>query len=436
MKATKGLCIGLVGLVSLSACGGGGSSGSQESKEADKPKQPYTMVIHGGGVTAEEFDQRFRAVIEKKFPHITFEYASNGKGTNMTDLVAAGNIPDVIRTDTPTLKTSYLDLGLGYDLTELVKKYRYDTTRFNKVFMNEIVEAGGSQALYGLPVPPYFPHVLYYNKDIFDKFGVAYPKDGMTWDEVYELAKKLTRTENGTAIRGFSFNAMSGLRDNASSLSILDPNEDRLANMDQWKAIFDNFKRFYEIPGNRHEKTVSLENTAFNKGNVAMQANQHSAYLNLPPELNWDYVAYPIMQGGPKLTPQRGPAYWAISQTSKHKEEAFEVIMEMLSDEVQLADSKRGMPATVNKTDILNALGQDNPTFTGKNMKAIQYYPPASYSPKRKSGLVDVPLATQQRAIGDTFIEVVNSGTDVNTALRKLDELLKTELANEKAKAK
>ncbi|WP_176705928.1 ABC transporter substrate-binding protein [Paenibacillus hemerocallicola] len=435
MKTKKCMFIGLIGLVSLSACSKG-DSGGQGSKETEKPKQPYTMMIHGGGVSAEEFDQRFRSVIEKKFPHITFEYASNGKGTNMTDLVSAGNVPDIVRTDTPTLRTGYLDLGLGYDLTELVKSFNYDTNRFNKIFMNEIYEAGGSKALYGLPVPPYFPHVLYYNKDIFDKFGVAYPKDGVTWDEVYELAKKLTRTDNGTTIRGFSFNAMSALRDNTYSLPILDPNEDKLANMDQWKSIFDNFKRFYEIPGNKHEKTVSLENTAFNKGNVAMQANQHSPYLNLPAELNWDYVAYPTMQGGLKLTPQRGPAYWAISQTSKHKDEAFEVIMEMLSDEVQLADSKRGMPATVNKTEIHDALGQDNPVFKGKNMKVIQYYPPASYSPKRKNGLVDVPLATQQRVIGDTFVDLVSNGTDVNTALRKLDEQLKTELANEKAKAK
>jgi hypothetical protein len=38
--------------------------------------------------------------------------------------------------------------------------------------------------------------------------------------------------------------------------------------------------------------------------------------------------------------------------------------------------------------------------------------------------------------IGDTFVDLVSNGTDVNTALRKLDEQLKTELANEKAKAK
>jgi len=43
--------------------------------------------------------------------------------------------------------------------------------------------------------------VLYYNKDMFDKAGVAYPpadaKNAWTWDEFVEVAKKLTFDKNG-----------------------------------------------------------------------------------------------------------------------------------------------------------------------------------------------------------------------------------------------
>lgn len=402
--------------------------------EPAKPKTPYKMIIHGGGVKPEEFDDRFRSVIEKKFEHITFEYYQSGKGTTMSELVAAGEIPDIIRTDIPTLLTNYLDLGLGQDLSEYIKQHNYDINRFNKVFLDEIIEVGGSSALYGLPVPPFFPQVLYYNIDIFDQRGVDHLTDGMTWDEVYDLARRLTYTDGDTQVRGFSFNPRSGLRDNPFSLPILDPQNDGLADMEKWKDIIDNFRRFYEIQGNVHANTVSAENTAFNNGNVAMQANQHSVYLYLPEELNWDMVSYPMMNGAPELMPQRGPAYWALSQTSKHKDEAFEVIMAMISDDVQLADSKKGIPTTLNNKEIQDALGSEHPVYQTKNMAAVSYYQPAPYTAKRESGLVDVPLNAQMIIIGDTFMDIVLKGVDVNTALRQADEKIKAEIEKEKAK--
>ena len=35
--------------------------------------------------------------------------------------------------------------------------------------------------------------VVYYNKDLFEKAGVAFPKEGWTWDEMVATAKKLRR---------------------------------------------------------------------------------------------------------------------------------------------------------------------------------------------------------------------------------------------------
>jgi multiple sugar transport system substrate-binding protein len=57
---------------------------------------------------------------------------------------------------------------------------------------------------YGMPVST-TSGALFHNKDLFDKFGVPYPKDGMTWDVLYELAKKMTRNEGGVQYKGFTF---------------------------------------------------------------------------------------------------------------------------------------------------------------------------------------------------------------------------------------
>lgn len=35
--------------------------------------------------------------------------------------------------------------------------------------------------------------MLFYNKDLFDAAGVAYPTNDMTWDAYAELAKQMTK---------------------------------------------------------------------------------------------------------------------------------------------------------------------------------------------------------------------------------------------------
>lgn len=439
MSKSRAISICLLSSVLLAACGSQSGSGTNEGdKNAPPPaevkKDPYTMLIYAAGVSKEEFDKRFRGTLEKKFPHITFNYQTSGTGNSITDLVTRGEIPDIIRTDIPTLRTGYLDLNLGVDLTPYVTKYKYDLNRFNPVFINEIKDYTRDGKLYGLPVPPFFPNVLYYNKDLFDKFGVPYPKDGMTWDEVYELSKKMTRMDGSKQIRGFSANLTGMLRDNPFSQAILDPEKDGLTNMETWSKVFSNLKRFYEVPGNEYPKTAAEDMNMFGKGEAALSANLHSVYLVIPPEINWDIVSLPTMEGAPKRVSQRGPAYWALTETSKHKDEGFQVIMEMLTDEVQMEDSKQGIPTTLNNKDIQNALGTEHPIYKSKNMKAVSFYPPTDPTQKRKPGLVDVPLSAQQSAVSTAFLDYVSGKADLNTSLRQLDEKLKSLVEAEKSK--
>lgn len=53
---------------------------------------------------------------------------------------------------------------------------------------------------------------LYYNKDLFDKFGVSYPKDGMTWDEVLELNRQLDKNGGRGSVHRISLIAGSLFR--------------------------------------------------------------------------------------------------------------------------------------------------------------------------------------------------------------------------------
>lgn len=417
----------------LPACGKAAVEPEEAAKE--KQKEPFTMVIHGGGFKAEEFDQRFSETLAAKFPHITFRYVQGTTGETIQDLVAAGNIPDLIRNDPPVMKANYFDLQLHYDLRDLIKANNYSLDRFNPSFMNEILDIGGNTgAIYGLPLSPYLPTVLYYNKDLFEKFGVPYPKDGMSWDELYELARKMTRVDGGQTYRGFSASIANVTRDNPYSLPIVDPEKDGLSAPEMWTKIFNNLKRFYDIPGNAIAENGVKERDAFAAGNVALQINQINVNLNIPPNVNWDIVSVPYMPDAPKTMPIRGPSYWSITEQSKHKEEAFEVIAAMLSDEQQMRDSRNGMPTTLNNKAIQDALGKDNPLFQNKNMNAINYYPAAAIPPRRAAGAVSVSESRQATFMSEQLQKVARNQADVNTSLRELDERIRLLIEEERSK--
>jgi len=450
-KKASSFAISCMLIVLLAACGGGNNektvdtaqnSGSVKPAEtvkpteSAKPKEPFALSVYAAAMTQEEFDKRYGEALKKKFPHITFTFLTNTPGNKIEEMVPRGEIPDLIKTDLPTFKVRYLDLGLGEDLNPYIAKYKYDLTRFNISFIQELKDYAGDGKLYGLPMPAYLPSVLYYNKTLFDKFGIAYPKDGMTFDEVYELAKKMTRTEAGTTYRGFSANLNSVLRENPFSLPVLDPTADKLAVPEKWQQLFTNLKRFYEIPGNTFNKTLADEANAFAGGNVAMAINQFSTLLKMPDTFEWNMVAVPTLEGAPKRTIQRGPAYWTIAKTSKYKDEAFEVMMAMLSDEMQLNDSKQGLPPTVNKKEIIDALGTEHPVFKTKNLKAISFYPPTDPTPRRSGSVFDLDPILQFTPLSNNFIEYVLGKVDVNTALRTTEEQVLKKLAEEKAKVK
>jgi multiple sugar transport system substrate-binding protein len=50
------------------------------------------------------------------------------------------------------------------------------------------------------------PMVIYYNKELFDRSGVPYPKDGWTLDDMVERTRRLTRQDGGVQYWGYQVN--------------------------------------------------------------------------------------------------------------------------------------------------------------------------------------------------------------------------------------
>jgi multiple sugar transport system substrate-binding protein len=107
------------------------------------------------------------------------------------DLLAGGTI-DVITTLGYRDQQGRIEAGFFTPLSDVVKKEGVDV---NAIWGKYITyESDGD--FYGLPIKQEIWCVLY-NKDMFDRAGIPYPKGPWTWDEYVALAKRLTDASKG-----------------------------------------------------------------------------------------------------------------------------------------------------------------------------------------------------------------------------------------------
>lgn len=111
--------------------------------------------------------------------------------TKLQTLVAGKSVPDVFELNYESFVT-YAAKGVLKDLTGLAAADgTYDAALYYPKAMGAFA-AGGKQ--YGLP-ETFSTVVLYYNKDLFDQAGLAYPTEDWTWADAVAAAKKIQDPE-------------------------------------------------------------------------------------------------------------------------------------------------------------------------------------------------------------------------------------------------
>jgi multiple sugar transport system substrate-binding protein len=80
------------------------------------------------------------------------------------------------------------------DLTPYIEGESYDLSQLDANAVKDFTTADGTQ--FGLP-RDLNVIALYYNKDMFDAAGVAYPDDTWDWAKLVEVGKQLTKDTNG-----------------------------------------------------------------------------------------------------------------------------------------------------------------------------------------------------------------------------------------------
>ncbi|ULL17213.1 extracellular solute-binding protein [Paenibacillus sp. H1-7] len=421
----------------ITAAGCGGEEVGQMSQKGDSPATP-AKVADTTPVTlkfavhlpiTEEFKRLYIEPVAKKYPHITLELISANSFKVYDQLIAAGELPDLyisFNGNMPGLK----ERGINMDMKPLFQQNHVDLNRFGQNYLDDIQYAATEKGeLYGLPIEAGF-HALYYNKEIFDKFGVPYPQDGMTMEDALELAKKLTRVDNGVQYRGWDLGSIVRMAQ-PLGLEYLDHKTEKpIMSTDGWKRVFELGKQIYSIPGNEPSKDANKNRVnGFIKDRTIAMLNETNLFSRLKEAeqegLNWDVVQHPFYKDRPNTYGNSTVYMVGAVPTTKHMDQVLQVIEVLTSDEVQMNVSKAGSVSPLKSEAVQKAFGQNDPTLKNKNVAGIVKSKPVKY-PIYLYREIAEPLTTKK------FDALLKDSGDVNTALRELDEEIEKAVQIEK----
>jgi multiple sugar transport system substrate-binding protein len=157
-------------------------------------------LAKGGNLTVWAWDQTIKDVaagFEKKYPNVKVNLVNAGTGdkqyTALQNAVAAGSgVPDVAQIE----YYAVLQFALSKSLANIAG---YGASSLKSAFTpgpwNAVTPSGG---VYGLPLDS-GPMALFYNKEVFDKYGISVPT---TWTEYVEAARKLHKANPKAYLTG------------------------------------------------------------------------------------------------------------------------------------------------------------------------------------------------------------------------------------------
>ncbi|MDQ8737633.1 extracellular solute-binding protein [Paenibacillus sp. LHD-38] len=380
------------------------------------------------------FMSRIGDYIQEKLPHITLEHIDwDGTPEKMQELFAAQVVPDVLLAFTGQKPLE--DLEMVFPLEEMLEVYGFDMDTLDPAAVAEIRARDSQNRLVGMPQEMGYLG-LHYNKEIFDKFGVEYPREDMTWDEVIDLAKKMTAEREGVKYRGLDFGAPAPLLQLSVTHTDPDSGEVLLTKDPKFTKYMELMKKYYEIPGiiDDPEAPSSFENKT-----VAMSVNWHGFLTWFGGETEdevleyqklMDIVPLPSWSDLPNTsTVPIGIHPWAINSFSEKKEAALQFLLESVSAEYQTKMAKTGTPTVLADQEIKAHFGAELARFAGKNIGAFT-----------KNKLAEPPA---RNSFWDRYVNLdmkvfTESDMNISEFLRKVEEesqlQIKDAMAQEAAK--
>jgi len=299
------------------------------------------VTITFWGWIAPEWVATYRD-FEKQHPHIRIkeslisqEWASTSE--KFLTAIAAGNAPDASVQNSHQF-SQWSSQGTFYDITELVKRDKIKAEDWFLPQWKGTFWAGKQFALPGITDTRF----LYWNKKLFREAGLDPESPPKTWDELEQIAPKLTKKDQKGNIVQYSFipyygntwtwlygwlNGGEFLDSTGKKITCDDP---RIVYALEWMVNFyDKYCGGAELAASFLQGFQGLAMDPFVLGKLAMEGNGNWMLNTFPnfPDLDYGMSPMPIpnTKTGVKTTWSCG-SYYAISAGTRHPEEAWTLI--------------------------------------------------------------------------------------------------------------
>lgn len=347
----------------------------------------------------------------------------------MQEIIATGDKIDIIFA--PIFHYQLLkELGLIEDITNTLKQNAADLSPLNKNLYSYL-EKMGEGKIVALHLYRNI-QVTLYNKTLFNKFGVPYPTDNMTYDQAIEMAKKLSGTEAGTPTYGFfPGNPVGQLGQLSQNFLDKTTNDPFVAN-DNFVQVLRLHKTIFEIPGNSFVPVAKGQENFFKNRNLAMLVDWIAMINGQSLEnLDWDMATMPEFKERPRVHSKIDFHAAYVSTMSKEKGTAAGVITHLAASEAaQKRMSQNGRVPVIDRSDILQQYGGDR--MKGKRIEVLQKTVMAEIPPF--SSYENQWPFTGGPFMAQAYTPVMQGQKDINTGLRDAEETIKQLFKAEKAK--
>ncbi|WP_240041440.1 extracellular solute-binding protein [Paenibacillus ginsengarvi] len=280
----------LLGLILLLSLGLASCKGQSES-EAEKFAGNVKIAV----MNPKSYYESVGKILPIHFPNITFEVLP----LDLADLdhidkqIDEAN-PDIVVTWSPSVLASMIEQGSLRDLKALISKDKFDVDHMRSSVVRYL-EKLGNGSMYGL-APTFIGSAIYYNIKLFDQYGVPYPTDQMSWEELYRLTARFPVEEGKDRVYGFRYwggisNQLS-LQARAEHLRYYDAAGEKLdLNSETWLRLFQTV-----VETNKKGVIYTNPSDLFLEGKAAMTYGD-SGYITLlgtkGDALKWGIISSP-----------------------------------------------------------------------------------------------------------------------------------------------
>lgn len=328
-----------------------------------KPQKTVIKFMSWGSKSEVAIIQPLIEEFEAQNPAIDIEFIHTPKNyfQKLHLLAASGLTPDVVFVNN-LYGPLYVENNIFMDLTPL-----FDEKDF---FHQKALQALTYQdQLYAIP-RDVSNLVIYYNKDLFDKYNVPYPNPNWTLDEFLTTCNKLTNNDHfGISFREEPLFWLPYLFSNGGGIISKDLKQFILDKPESIEALqfYADLRNKYHVAPTRSQAGSATMGQLFMQQKLAMDLSGRWFLPIYKKEIKfrWGIAKFPTGKVGSVVGCDSSG--WAISAKSKHPEEAWEFIKFLSSrDSIQkFTDSGLVTPARTDVTD-------PEPIFT----KVIEYSVP------------------------------------------------------------